>query len=175
MLGYLLLDLLFFASPMSKSMYSPTSKLKVHPEVRRKDSNGTRYASSSSTTATSTSIPDSSSVSAVGLTGEKRGGAPTLLEAVNKNGLVLFLLVRLYIVYLASQYLCFAHLVNRLLVGKCRYGTHQSIHTNDVCFRWVGDGGFGVVCIWDVWGSLDLSRKETLAILSFFLGVLRQC
>ncbi|KAJ3484919.1 hypothetical protein NLI96_g5316 [Meripilus lineatus] len=81
MLGYLLLDLLFFASPMSKSVYSPTSKLKVHPEVRRKDSIHSTYPSSPSTAAPAAEVAP-----------EKRGSAPTLLDAVNKNGLVLFLL-----------------------------------------------------------------------------------
>lgn len=73
LLGYLLLDLVFFPSPLSKSVYSPTSKLKVQPDsvllnYGRTDGKG------SDTTPT----------------------APALLEAINRNGLVVFLLVRGY-------------------------------------------------------------------------------
>ena len=68
-LGYLALDLAFFASPLSRSTYSPYSKLKVHPPaepaaLRAKDARAAAEA-----------------------------GAPPLLEAINTNGLVLFLLV----------------------------------------------------------------------------------
>ncbi|KAI0372573.1 hypothetical protein BV20DRAFT_1034621 [Pilatotrama ljubarskyi] len=72
LLGYLVLDLFFFPSPLSKSVYSPTSKLKVHPDPDVLKA--TRH-----------------------LRGREGGGggggsAPALLEAINKNGLVLFLL-----------------------------------------------------------------------------------
>lgn len=72
-LGYLSLDLAFFASPLSRSTYSPYSKLKVHP-------------------------PDPAALRGRTHThkdarGPGDAGAPALLEAVNKNGLVLFLLV----------------------------------------------------------------------------------
>ncbi|KAH9919571.1 GWT1-domain-containing protein [Fomitopsis serialis] len=55
-LGYMCLDLAFFASPLSKSTYSPYSKLKVQHDP---------------------------------------GSAPALLDAINKNGLALFLLANL--------------------------------------------------------------------------------
>ncbi|EKM57256.1 uncharacterized protein PHACADRAFT_172903 [Phanerochaete carnosa HHB-10118-sp] len=66
LLGYLLLDLVFFPSPLSRSVYSPTSKLKVQPDTvlmnhDRTDGRGTP-------------------------------SAPALLEAVNRNGLLFFLL-----------------------------------------------------------------------------------
>ena len=64
-LGYLLLDLYFFPSPLSRSMYSPTSKLKVQDTSR---------------------LPT--------LQQERPQTAPPLLEAINRNGLALFLLVR---------------------------------------------------------------------------------
>ena len=67
-LGYLVLDLVFFPSPLSRSVYSPTSKLKVQPDpaLLRTDR---RFRG-----------PD--------------GIAPApLFEAINKNGLILFLLV----------------------------------------------------------------------------------
>lgn len=63
-LGYLCLDLAFFASPLSRSTYSPYSKLKVQPDRRDE-----RFA----------------------VAGD--AAAPPLLDAINKNGLVLFLLV----------------------------------------------------------------------------------
>ncbi|KAI8996653.1 GWT1-domain-containing protein [Trametes punicea] len=70
LLGYLVLDLLFFPSPLSKSVYSPTSKLKVHPD------------------------PDmlKATQRTKGRDAGLGGSAPALLEAVNANGLVLFLL-----------------------------------------------------------------------------------
>ncbi|KAH9921820.1 GWT1-domain-containing protein [Fomitopsis serialis] len=69
-LGYMCLDLAFFASPLSKSTYSPYSKLKVQhdPVMLKKDD---RH----------------------GHTVE--GSAPALLDAINKNGLALFLLANL--------------------------------------------------------------------------------
>ncbi|CDO77730.1 hypothetical protein BN946_scf184969.g82 [Trametes cinnabarina] len=70
LLGYLVLDLLFFPSPLSKSVYSPTSKLKMHPDPDMLKA--TRHLKGRDT-------------------GEG-GSAPALLEAVNRNGLVLFLL-----------------------------------------------------------------------------------
>jgi len=69
LLGYLILDLVFFPSPMSKSVYSPNSGLKVQPPDR-----------ASSHTARGLLLGH-------GL----GGGAPKLLDAINKNGLVFFL------------------------------------------------------------------------------------
>ncbi|KAI0797327.1 GWT1-domain-containing protein [Irpex lacteus] len=68
-LGYLLLDLVFFPSPLSKSVYSPTSKLKVQPDPVVL-SHGRRSPRGPDDTAT----------------------AAPLLEAINRNGLVFFLL-----------------------------------------------------------------------------------
>ncbi|KAI9068191.1 hypothetical protein FKP32DRAFT_1562231 [Trametes sanguinea] len=70
LLGYLVLDLLFFPSPLSKSVYSPTSKLKVHPDPDMLKA--TRHLK--------------------GCEASQGGSAPPLLDAINKNGLVLFLL-----------------------------------------------------------------------------------
>ncbi|KAF9781098.1 GWT1-domain-containing protein [Thelephora terrestris] len=64
-LAYILLDLFFFPSPLSKSIYSPTSKLKV-PKDRRK----------ASTESQTQPVKD----------------APVLLHAINQNGLSVFLL-----------------------------------------------------------------------------------
>lgn len=68
-LGYMCLDLAFFASPLSKSTYSPYSKLKVQhdPVMLKKDDRHGHPV---------------------------EGSAPALLDAINKNGLALFLLVR---------------------------------------------------------------------------------
>ncbi|EPQ50545.1 GWT1-domain-containing protein [Gloeophyllum trabeum ATCC 11539] len=72
LLGYLVLELIFFPSPFSKSVYSPTSKLKVQAD--------TAVAASSDS-----AVPSANPVRK----------APELLEAVNRNGLVLFLLANL--------------------------------------------------------------------------------
>ncbi|KAI0073556.1 hypothetical protein K474DRAFT_1686168 [Panus rudis PR-1116 ss-1] len=83
-LGYLLLDLIFFPSPLSKSVYSPNSGLKVTrsvalgagsigPETSARQQEGHKTTGSVSSS-------------------HGQGGAPMLLEAINKNGLVLFLL-----------------------------------------------------------------------------------
>ncbi|KAI0816924.1 GWT1-domain-containing protein [Trametes gibbosa] len=73
LLGYLALDLFFFPSPLSKSVYSPTSKLKIHldPDVLK----ATRHVRGRDLSA--------------------GASAPPLLEAINKNGLVLFLLANI--------------------------------------------------------------------------------
>lgn len=70
-LGYLLLDLVFFPSPLSKSIYSPTSKLKVQPDPTLLNHGRRNYRG-----------------------GDDTATAAPLLEAINKNGLVFFLLVR---------------------------------------------------------------------------------
>lgn len=65
-LAYFLLDLFFFPSPLSKSIYSPTSKLKVRKERRK------------APTESQTPPPRD---------------APVLLHAINQNGLAVFLVV----------------------------------------------------------------------------------
>ncbi|TFK52782.1 GWT1-domain-containing protein [Heliocybe sulcata] len=67
LLGYLLLELFFFPSPFSKSVYSPTSKLKVQADTVMANTQAQL-------------VP--------------RQG-PALLEAINRNSLVLFLLASL--------------------------------------------------------------------------------
>lgn len=139
-LGYLLLDLYFFPSPMLKSIYSPTSKLKQHGPSHNSPNfhiPGTPVASgyqrpTSPIPAPQTTTPrpryarqDSEGRLSVeeypqpvlvgggmrggmvGGGGRKGGlrrmawgqvqvGAPTLLEAINRNGLAVFLLVSPY-------------------------------------------------------------------------------
>ncbi|KAI0922579.1 hypothetical protein AcV5_009512 [Taiwanofungus camphoratus] len=70
LLGYLFLDLFFFPSPLSRSTYSSVSKLKVHPDPTALSKHDNRGC-------------------------EVERGAPALLEAVNRNGLVLFLLANI--------------------------------------------------------------------------------
>ncbi|KAI0318210.1 GWT1-domain-containing protein [Amylostereum chailletii] len=70
LLAYLILDLIFFPSPLSKSIYDPTSGLKVHARA------------------------------GAGLEGrdghtQDLAHAPDLLEAINRNGLLFFLLANL--------------------------------------------------------------------------------
>ncbi|TFL07672.1 GWT1-domain-containing protein [Pterulicium gracile] len=63
-LGYLALDMVFFPAPYSRSIYDPTSKLKLKPSEESLSARDTTQTPS----------------------------APLLLEAINKNGLVIFLL-----------------------------------------------------------------------------------
>ena len=79
--GYLVLDLVFFPSPLSKSVYSPHSKLKVHPAPDVLGARGRAERAGKGGGA------------GAGV-GVGAASAPVLLEAINKNGLVLFLLVR---------------------------------------------------------------------------------
>jgi phosphatidylinositol glycan class W len=77
LLCYLLLDLAFFPTPLSKSTYSPVSGLKV---VRRPSNGDDNVSDSASTPLT---MPEPSPMP-----------APPLLEAINRNSLAVFLLVR---------------------------------------------------------------------------------
>ncbi|KAK7680315.1 hypothetical protein QCA50_016555 [Cerrena zonata] len=92
LLGYLLLDLIFFPSPLSKSIYSPVSGLKVipmpAPSLSEPTPPGARGRDGRSG---GSSVNPSPSVTV----GEGVGGAPKLLSAINRNGLVLFLVVRI--------------------------------------------------------------------------------
>lgn len=133
MLGYLLLDLLFFASPMSKSVYSPTSKLKVHPEVRRKDSIHSTYPSSPSTAAPAAEVAP-----------EKRGSAPTLLDAVNKNGLVLFLLVRTHGHKRYSMWLTIVHPKANVVTGLINLSIPTMYASDGLAMVVLGSYAFGM-------------------------------
>lgn len=82
LLCYLLLDLAFFPTPLSKSTYSPVSGLKV---VRR-PSNGNGSDSVSDVSDSACTPPT--------MPGPSPMPAPPLLEAVNRNSLAVFLLVR---------------------------------------------------------------------------------
>jgi len=77
LLCYLLLDLAFFPTPLSKSTYSPVSGLKV---VRRPSDDDDNVSDSASTPLT---MPDSE---------PSPMPAPPLLEAINRNSLAVFLL-----------------------------------------------------------------------------------
>jgi glucosaminylphosphatidylinositol acyltransferase len=73
LLGYLLLDLIFFPSPLSKSVYSKTSKLKVPVANTHSAGSGVMHPQQQQQ--------------------QQPGNPPALLEAINKNGLAMFLLV----------------------------------------------------------------------------------
>ncbi|TBU26304.1 GWT1-domain-containing protein [Dichomitus squalens] len=75
-LGYLVLDLVFFPSPLSRSVYSPTSKLKIHPDAGVLKATGHEAGAGRGREGS----------------GREGTGAQPLLEAINKNGLMLFLL-----------------------------------------------------------------------------------
>ncbi len=85
LLCYLLLDLAFFPTPFSKSTYSPVSGLKVVRRPSNSDDN----------------VPDSASTPLI-MPGPSPMPAPPLLEAINRNSLAVFLLVRF--VFLPSPF-----------------------------------------------------------------------
>ncbi|CAL1710321.1 unnamed protein product [Somion occarium] len=84
LLGYLLLDLLFFPSPLSKSVYSPVSGLKVTPAAAPAVGGEPNGSGRDSRIAGTSDVSTGSDTMV--------GGAPKLLDAINRNGLVLFLL-----------------------------------------------------------------------------------
>jgi hypothetical protein len=95
LLCYILLDLVFFPTPLSKSTYSPVSGLKV---VRRPNNDDDKDLDP---TSTSPSTP-LDRVHATGLSlrmttaamvGPSPMPEPPLLEAINRNSLAVFLLV----------------------------------------------------------------------------------
>ena len=75
LLAYLILDLVLFPSPLSSTVYDPTSGLKVRARV-----------------------PSIAAASG----SRVRGSAPELLDAINRNGLAFFLIVRRYLLSLRN-------------------------------------------------------------------------
>ena len=67
LLLYLVLDLILFPSPLSKSVYDPNSGLKVHSRA--------------------------AAFEVANASAKAEGTAPVLLDAINRNGLVFFLVV----------------------------------------------------------------------------------
>ena len=111
LLCYFLLDLAFFPTPLSKSTYAPVSGLKV---IRRPN-NSHEQDSDSTSTSTRTSPSPSMSLHrahASGLpsgtmtpvTGPSPMPAPALLEAINRNSLAIFLLVRIRLSHVSRRY-----------------------------------------------------------------------
>jgi glucosaminylphosphatidylinositol acyltransferase len=87
LLSYLLLDLAFFPTPLAKSTYSPVSGLKV-----------VRQPSNSRAVSPTRAVPLSPSVPPGSPTKPTQGPhpmpPPALLDAINRNSLAVFLLVR---------------------------------------------------------------------------------
>lgn len=135
MLAYLLLDLVFFPSPLSKSIYSPTSKLKVQPDPvllnrdrsNAKGSEGTQIA-------------------------------PALLEAVNQNGLVIFLIVR-------TRSLSARSPGTNSRLGQRFDRIDQSCHPDDVCVGLVGYGDVVLVCFHNFCYRLAGERQKAFACI----------
>lgn len=125
-LGYLVLDLLFFPS---KSVYSPTSKLKVPGAMTGQ----------------------------VGAQAEQER-PPSLLEAINRNGLVLFLVVcALFSPILSDEYLS--------LLGQHSHGVDQSCNPNNLYIRFLGHDG--PLCIFDgdMRDSVGSARLQTTTLV----------
>jgi phosphatidylinositol glycan class W len=110
LLCYLLLDLAFFPTPLAKSTYSPVSGLKVHRQPssdfhKNNDEDGDSdsgvvedaspharpYRAGPTATTTITSGPSPMP-------------APALLEAINRNALAVFLLVRVPLFILGDHW-----------------------------------------------------------------------
>lgn len=70
LLAYLVLDLILFPSPLTKSVYDPNSRLKVH-------SRAAAFEMARAST-------------------KAEGTAPALLDAINRNGLAFFLVVSIF-------------------------------------------------------------------------------
>lgn len=130
--GYFLLDLFFFPSALSQSVYSPTSKLKVHSP--------------------SGALPRDQL-----LQQPVEGNPPVLLEAINRNGLVLFLLV-------SDLPLSALHIL-RPPLGKRRHWADKSINTYNVLVRLVGYARLGLIFVCYLCDCLELQRSADMAAL----------
>jgi hypothetical protein len=139
MFGYLFLDLFFFPSPLSKSVPSPSSKLKVPIE--------------------SNTIPRDQRLTPV------VGNPPALLEAVNRNGLILFLLVG-RLPYSRPLYMTTLSLTHYTNSGQYYHRAHKSLDTHDVYVWLVGNVYFGWICMWHMCGCMEFQRSADLATLS---------
>ena len=136
LLGYLLLDLVFFPSPLSKSVYSPTSKLKVQPEqpILRPDKRGSR--------------------------GPDGVAPPSLLDAVNQNGLVLFLLVScstLVVLPVGGSL--------KYIAGKYCDRSHQLVDADDVYFKYLGVPYLERIFFRSLARSVVVQRQKVVAVL----------
>ena len=149
-LGYLVLDLAFFASPLSRSVYSPTSKLKLHPDPRLLSATraGTGGGGERRREA--------------GAGAEANGGAQPLLEAINKNGLVLFLLVRAPFPTLWPLFL----MRTGSTTGERGDGADQPVDADDVRERLGGNGRADALQLRRVCSCVGMSVQEDLAVLT---------
>ena len=126
LLCYFLLDLAFFPTPLSKSTYSPVSGLKV---VRRPNNSSDNDSDSTSTLSSPSSSMPLHRTHASGLSprmtttrmaGPSPMPAPHLLEAINRNSLAIFLLVRFSPSHFSHMYSNVSGLVWRAWGRHCR-------------------------------------------------------
>lgn len=97
LLCYFLLDLAFFPTPLAKSTYSPVSGLKVvrRPNNGNDDSDAASTLDSVPPQSTRPSgLPPGTTIST--MAGPTPMPAPPLLEAINRNSLATFLVVRFH-------------------------------------------------------------------------------
>jgi len=140
LLCYFLLDLAFSPTPLSKSTYSPVSGLKV---VRHPNNND----SDSDSTSTPTPVPPSGSFHHANASGLSPGmimtagpspmPAPPLLEAINRNSLAVFLLVRFRPILAARMlsYVPGSRRVRRGTAGERSDWRGEPVDADDVCIR----------------------------------------
>jgi len=141
LLCYFLLDLAFFPTPLSKSTYSPVSGLKVvrHPNINDSDPDSA---------STPTPVSSSGSFHHVNVSGLSPGmtmtagpspmPAPPLLEAINRNSLAVFLLVRFGPI-LAACMLIYVGCSCRLgwaTAGERSDWGGEPVDADDVCIRY---------------------------------------
>ena len=121
LLCYFLLDLAFFATPLSKSTYSPVSGLKVvrHPNNNDSDSDSTSTPSSVSPSGSFHHANTSGLSPGMTMTaGPSPMPAPPLLEAINRNSLAVFLIVCFRLVLTTRMLICGVFLP--VWAGPCR-------------------------------------------------------
>ena len=126
LLCYFLLDLAFFPTPLSKSTYSPVSGLKV--DRRPNNSSDNDSDSTSTLSSPSSSMPLhrthasglSPRMTTTRMAGPSPMPAPHLLEAINRNSLAIFLLVRFAPSHFSHMYSNVSGLVWRAWGPHCR-------------------------------------------------------
>ena len=135
------MDLAFFPTPLSKSTYSPVSGLKVvrHPNINDSDPDSA---------STPTSVSSSGSFHHVNVSGLSPGmtmtagpspmPAPPLLEAINRNSLAVFLLVRFGPILAACMLIyvgCSCRLARATAGERSDWGG-EPVDADDVCTRY---------------------------------------
>jgi hypothetical protein len=134
LLSYLLLDLAFFPTPLAKSTYSPVSGLKV-----------VRQPSSRSVVSPTRAVPFPPSVPPGSPTTPTQGPCPmpppVLLDAINRNSLAVFLIVRFPSPPFLLVYVYADDLAWNGMAGERGDRGSEPVDADDVRVRWTCNGG----------------------------------